>query len=86
MSKTTRIFISSHHDDNGVREMDVIGEPSDAWIKSTCGNGYFNWFKEGETWHRTRDAAVEAARRHRRKRIADASERLAHLTSLPEIE
>lgn len=83
-----KIWLTPPYADEGLTEVETVGEPNGDVFTYT-ENGFqhtaVNWFREGSTWHRTKDAAAEAATRFRYKRIAAATAEVARLAALPPI-
>ena len=81
-----KVYLTAPFDDNGVEEIDVEGEPSDAFIVWNGGRTWARrWYKEGFTWHRDREAAIAKAKEFRDARIFKGTQEISRLAQLPEI-
>jgi hypothetical protein len=84
-----KAWITAPFDDDGIQEIEIIGEPNDANLlfrRKGCPFGHeqsINWYREGFTWHRSYAAALEMAAEHRKTRIAKAATECARVAALP---
>lgn len=82
-----KAWITAPFDDDGIKEIEIIGEPTDAFLQFYWkGHPYLNesyhWYREGHTWHRNYDDAVKSAYKNRSDRIAKAAAEIAHINGL----
>ena len=84
-----KIWLTQPYDPDGIEEAEVTDDSTDAAMIFIGGKkaGAFSqyWFIEGTSWHRTKDAAVETARRHRANWLKKTTEEAARVASLPGI-
>jgi hypothetical protein len=83
-----KIWITARYDPNGIEEAEVIDDSTDAlmtFVVPYGGKWSRYWYFEGSTWHRTREAAVEAARTHRANWIKERADEAARVAALPAI-
>ena len=83
-----KIYLTAPYDPNGIEEIDTIGAPDGdvfSWVDRGTFRTSFYWFTEGVTWHRTKKAAIKAAKRFRVKWIKEVTTRASEITSLPPV-
>ena len=83
-----KIWLTARYDPKGIEEAEVTDDSTDAnliFLGDKLGQRSHNWFIEGVSWHRTKEAAVEAARQHRANWIKETTERAAEVAAFPSI-
>ena len=83
-----KIWLTPPYSDDGIEEVDTIADPvGDTFsvVSNRWRIDYVNWFREGATWHHTREKALAAAQEFRRQRIENAALEAARLVLLPAI-
>ena len=79
-----KIWITAPYDPNAIEEAEVTDDSTDALMTFVVPFGAKwcrYWYFEGATWHRTREAAVEAARTHRANWIKERADEAAKVAS-----
>ena len=83
-----KIWLTAPYDDQGIKEVEPETDPVGNCF-SVIDHGqrtwYNEWFHEGLTWHRTKEAAVAAAEEFRLHRIQEAADTVARLARLPPV-
>lgn len=84
-----KLWLTAPYDPNGIEEIDTVQGPDNCGCFRYLKKGLIwqssNWFREGFSFHRTREAAVEKAREHRAKWLRERAAELTMVASLPEI-
>ena len=84
-----KIWLTAPYDPAGIEEAEVTDDSTDAslvFIGGPKAGGWSQyWYREGLTWHRTKEAAVKAAQIYRAKWIKETTEEAAKIASLPAI-
>lgn len=81
-----KIWLTPHFSDEAPKEVNTLSEPvgdSFCYIEAGYIFGHTHYGKEGECWHRDRDSAIVAAKRHREDRIKKSAKEIARLIDLP---
>lgn len=81
-----KVYLTAPYDPNGIEEIKLDQPPvGDTLIYDNGCTVSYGWFREGETWHRTRKAAVKAAKQFRQQWIVETTKKAAEIISLPPI-
>ncbi len=84
-----KIYLTLPYDPDGIEEVETTEDPKDdsrlAFIKN--GTYYTSqwWYREGVTWHRTEEAALNAARKFREDWIKETTAEAARIANFPSI-
>jgi hypothetical protein len=81
-----KIYLTAPYDPDGIEEIDTFDDPRGdvfSWKgKDGIQHTSYFWFREGATWHRTKRAALAAAKNFRKQWIVKArAERLCRNAS-----
>ena len=80
-----KIWITAPYDPNGIEEAEATDDSTDAYLVIMGKGISYYWFCEGKTWHRTKEAAVQAARAFRAAWIKEATEKASKVAAYPPI-